>query len=144
VFLARVASQSCYTLGELLHHPNAKLTFFSKGNTCICVFTLGVKQAAYDPKGDNPDNLCALCTDECSKTGKYYNYGGAFRCMDDDVGEVAFVKHTTVTENKSGMESNYQYLCKDGTRKSRYSIFTLETFIRVWFAALSLLHSRVF
>jgi len=76
-----------------------------------------VKLPAYDTKGNNPDSLCALCTDECTKDGKYSNYGGAFKCMDEGVGDVAFVKHTTVMENKPGMESGYQYLCKDGTRK---------------------------
>lgn len=69
--------------------------------------------------------MCALCTDECDKDGKYSNYAGAFKCMDDDVGDVAFVKHTTVKENKPNMTSEYQYLCKDGTRKGVYSIFTL-------------------
>ena len=51
--------------------------------------------------------------------------------MDEGVGDVAFVKHTTVMENKPGMESGYQYLCKDGTRKGRYSIFTPGTVTRV-------------
>ena len=88
--------------------------------TAISVFTLGVKQQAYDAKKNNPDSLCALCKDECQKEGKYSGYSGAFDCMDDDVGQVAFVKHTTVKENKPGNESNYQYLCKDGTRKGMH------------------------
>ena len=119
-------------------YAKAKLTFFSKSN--ICVFTLGVKLPDYDTKGNNPDNLCALCTDECKKDGKYSNYNGAFRCMDDDVGVVAFVKHTTVRDNTKGMISDYEYLCKDGKRMGRYSIFTLGTVTRVWFTALSLVH----
>jgi len=124
-------------------HVNAELTFFSKSN--ICVFTLGVKLPAYDTKGNNPDSLCALCPDECKKDGNYSNYDGAFRCMDDGVGDVAFVKHTTVRDNKpAGMISNYQYLCKDGKRMGRCSIFTLGTVTRVWFAVLSLVHLRVF
>jgi len=45
--------------------------------------------------------------------------------MDDDVGDVAFVKHTTVVENKPNNASEYRYLCKDGTQKGVYSIFTL-------------------
>ena len=64
--------------------------------------------------------MCALCKDECKKDGNYSGYSGAFRCMDEGVGEVAFVKHTTVKENKPGMETNYQYLCKDGTRKGMH------------------------
>ena len=91
-------------------------------NSNICVFTLGVKQEAYDAKGENPDNLCALCKDECKQDGKYSGYSGAFKCMDEDVGQVAFVKHTTVKENKPGMESNYEYLCKNGKRAGMHYI----------------------
>ena len=88
--------------------------------------SLGVKLPAYDAKGENPDSLCALCKDECKKDGNYSGYSGAFRCMDEGVGQVAFVKHTTVKENKPGMESNYQYLCKDGTRKGmHYTMYFL-------------------
>ena len=76
-----------------------------------------VKTSTYDPKGTNPDNLCALCTDECSKNGNYSGYSGAFKCLKDGVGDVAFVKHTTVP---SAEASSYVYLCKDGTTKGRY------------------------
>lgn len=76
-----------------------------------------VKTSTYDPEGDNPDNLCALCTDECSKNGNYSGYSGAFKCLKDGVGDVAFVKHTTVP---SAEASSYVYLCKDGTTKGRY------------------------
>ena len=51
-----------------------------------------------------------LCKDECENAGKYSGYSGAFKCLMDDVGEVAFVKHTTVPANSS----DYLYLCKDG------------------------------
>ena len=83
-----------------------------------------VKLPSIDTKGNNPDNLCALCKDECKNTGDYSGYSGAFKCMNDDVGVVAFVKHTTVTDNvKTEEVSNYEYLCKDGTRASTLSIF---------------------
>ena len=76
-----------------------------------------VKTSTYDPKGDNPYNLCALCRDECSKNGHYSGYSGAFKCLKDGVGDVAFVKHTTVP---SAEASSYVYLCKDGTTNGRY------------------------
>jgi len=90
------------------------------------LFALGVKLPEYDTKGNNPDSLCALCPEECKADGNYSNYDGAFRCMDDGVGDVAFVKHTTVRDN-AAMPTDYQYLCKDGKRMGRYSIFTLAT-----------------
>ena len=74
-----------------------------------------VKKPDYDPNNKNPDNLCALCKDECNTTGKYSNYAGAFQCLVDGVGDVAFVKHTTV-----GSNSGYVYLCPDGSRNGVY------------------------
>lgn len=84
---------------------------------------LGVNSAAFS-------NLCALCAgtgaDKCSTDSaknKYADYIGAFKCMGDGKGDVAFVKHTTTQEVvKSGGYGNlgdYEYLCKDGTRKRK-------------------------
>ena len=51
--------------------------------------------------------------------------------MGDGVGDVAFVKHTTTQEvvdgGGYGKVGDYEYLCKDGTRKgktlmSRYTV----------------------
>ena len=81
----------------------------------------------YDPKDENPDNLCALCKgtgdNKCARSDiePYYGYGGAFKCMADGAGDVAFVKHTTTKEmtdkGSYGNMSDYQYLCDDGSRK---------------------------
>ena len=46
-------------------------------------------------------------------------------CMAEGKGDVSFAKHTTVEEvltkypGKYGVTSDYEYLCKDGTRKGR-------------------------
>lgn len=75
-------------------------------------------------------NLCALCAGsgeyKCSKDSsknKYVSYHGAFKCMGDGKGDVAFVKHTTTQEvvdiGGYGVVEDYQYLCKDGTRKGK-------------------------
>lgn len=70
-------------------------------------------------------NLCALCPkDNCKKdnTNRFYSYHGAFKCMYEGVGDVAFIKHLTtgemVDEGIYGNLSDYVYLCTDNTRKA--------------------------
>ncbi|XP_058043511.1 melanotransferrin-like [Ahaetulla prasina] len=78
----------------------------------------------------DPASLCELCKGdsagqskcELSPKEKYYDYLGAFRCLVDGPGEVAFVKHTTVTEAMDGQAQpswtleDFQLLCRDGSR----------------------------
>lgn len=65
------------------------------------------------------DNLCALCPDKNCKISDnvYAGYHGAFRCMMDGIGDVAFVKHLTTGEVVGKNMSEYKYLCTDGTSK---------------------------
>ncbi|XP_071964281.1 melanotransferrin-like [Antedon mediterranea] len=94
----------------------------------------GAKTPTYDPHSTNPDSLCELCIGEgdnfCVRNDAepYSGYTGSFRCLVEDAGEVAFVKHVTVGDNTGGnnMDSwaaglnkaDYELLCPDGTRKS--------------------------
>ncbi|CAO2633806.1 Tf, partial [Lemmus lemmus] len=64
--------------------------------------------------------LCQLCPGcGCSSLQPYYGYAGAFKCLKDGGGDVAFVKHTTIFEvlpQKSDRDQ-YELLCLDNTRK---------------------------
>ncbi|CAL8319625.1 unnamed protein product [Arctogadus glacialis] len=59
--------------------------------------------------------LCTLCPSDCSKSASnpYFGYAGAFKCLKDDAGDVAFIKHSTVPASE---KANYTLLCLDGTR----------------------------
>uniref|UniRef100_G3VUU1 Transferrin-like domain-containing protein n=1 Tax=Sarcophilus harrisii TaxID=9305 RepID=G3VUU1_SARHA len=64
------------------------------------------------PGADRTSNLCSLCIgnpdspvlDKCVSNTKetYYGYNGAFRCLVENKGDVAFVKHSTVWDNVNG------------------------------------------
>lgn len=78
------------------------------------------------------DNMCDLCHGSsfryCRRDASedYFGYTGAFRCLVEGGGQVAFVKHTTVKENTGGkrkewwarnaLTDDYELLCPDGTR----------------------------
>ena len=77
--------------------------------------------------------MCDLCHGKagayCARNAleDYYGHTGAFRCLVEGGGHVAFVKHTAVMENCDGkrkewwarnqLTADYQLLCRDGTRK---------------------------
>uniref|UniRef100_A0A8C6M1N5 Serotransferrin n=2 Tax=Nothobranchius furzeri TaxID=105023 RepID=A0A8C6M1N5_NOTFU len=69
------------------------------------------------PGAERSSGLCKLCKGDCSKSQRepYYDYNGAFQCLADGVGDVAFVKHLTVPDSD---KANYELLCKDNTRQS--------------------------
>jgi len=79
------------------------------------------------------DKLCALCNgtgaDKCSQDAnknRYAGYRGAFMCMAEGKGDVAFAVHRTVSDvvanGQLGGVTDYQYLCKDGKRRGRYCV----------------------
>uniref|UniRef100_UPI00358F30EA serotransferrin-B-like n=1 Tax=Myxine glutinosa TaxID=7769 RepID=UPI00358F30EA len=74
-------------------------------------------------------NLCSLCkgtaNHRCTTSANepYFNLAGAFKCLEDGAGQVAFVKHSTVLARTTELQrANYRLLCRDGNRArvSRY------------------------
>ncbi|EDL77040.1 lactotransferrin (predicted) [Rattus norvegicus] len=80
-------------------------------------------------------NLCALCIgdengkDKCNPNSqeRYQGYVGAFRCLAEKAGNVAFLKDATVLQNTDGKNADkwaknlklddFELLCLDDTRK---------------------------
>ncbi|XP_077927800.1 inhibitor of carbonic anhydrase-like isoform X3 [Halichoerus grypus] len=68
--------------------------------------------------------LCQLCAGKgtnkcaCSFQEPYFGYTGAFKCLQDGVGDVAFVRHMTVFENLANRtdRDRYELLCLDNSR----------------------------
>ncbi|XP_073432663.1 saxiphilin-like [Dendrobates tinctorius] len=76
--------------------------------------------------GAQEANLCEQCAgqeDKCTRgPGEpYYGDEGAFRCLKDDKGDVAFVEDTVLSGQYS---DNFELLCPDNTRRplSQYKI----------------------
>ncbi|XP_046386336.1 transferrin [Ischnura elegans] len=95
------------------------VTSFFSGGSC----TPDIKKA----HPEAPDSLCALCPEGCSDASAtdYSGYSGAFRCLATGLGDVAFVRHTTVKENtdeageladwSKGLHSDdFKIVCPDG------------------------------
>nr|BAA84099.1 transferrin [Salvelinus leucomaenis pluvius] len=71
--------------------------------------------ASCAPGATRGSKLCQLCKGDCSRSHKepYYDYAGAFQCLKDGAGDVAFIKHLAVP---AAEKASYELLCKDGTR----------------------------
>lgn len=110
------------------HVPKVAGEYF--GRSCIP----GAMDYDYNTLRTNPRSLCLRCyskgADYCARSQHEMFYGdaGAFRCLDEGLGDVAFVRHTAVAHNTDGRntaqwarplrQTDYELICKDGTRRS--------------------------
>ncbi|KAG1969302.1 transferrin-a [Pimephales promelas] len=110
--------------------PNCLYTFFSEG----CA-----------PGADAQSSMCKLCIGSQSPVGgdiskckassaeRYYGYDGAFRCLAEKAGDVAFIKHSIVGDYTDGkgpewakklMSEGFELICPDSPdRTFKYSEF---------------------
>lgn len=101
-------------------------TTFHNGSFVV-VALLGLRGGQKLTDSATVDTLCALCKGagdkKCTRDDPYAGYIGAFRCMVEDKGVVAFVKHTTPQDainkdrQKYGVLNDYQLICPEGMRK---------------------------
>ncbi|XP_049633307.1 lactotransferrin [Suncus etruscus] len=103
-------------------------------NTGSCKFGEFFSQSCV-PGADPNSNLCALCIgdeqgqNKCAANSKerYQGYTGAFRCLVERTGDVAFIKDTTAIQNTDGKNNetwarnvkltDFELLCLNGNRK---------------------------
>ncbi|XP_022906419.1 transferrin [Onthophagus taurus] len=110
-------------------YPKALADYFS--GSCLP----GAKNPSLKLNGEIADKLCSLCignngdkSTKCNfdQSESYSGYSGAFRCLVEGDGDVAFVKHVTVPGNTDGKNkedwainlksSDYELLCPNGGR----------------------------
>ncbi|NXC74521.1 TRFE protein, partial [Anhinga anhinga] len=106
-------------IGVLLHRGDIK--WDGKDSASIEQAVANFFSASCVPGATTEQKLCRQCKGDpktkCSRTAPYSGYSGAFHCLQDGKGDVAFVKHTTVQENAPDKKDEYELLCLDGSRQ---------------------------
>ncbi|XP_054022516.1 ovotransferrin [Dryobates pubescens] len=106
-------------IGTLLHRGDIK--WEGKESGSIEQAVANFFSASCVPGATSEQKLCRQCKGDaktkCSRSAPYSGYSGAFQCLKDGKGDVAFVKHTTVQENAPGEKDGYELLCLDGSRQ---------------------------
>eukprot|EP00794_Sanderia_malayensis_P018617 gene18617-20494_t len=83
----------------------------------------GANDPKYNPRLHCVKKLCSQCAGagnaKCSRSRiePYYGYQGAFQCLKDGKGDVAFIKQSILTSLSSEEQAKYKLLCRDNTVK---------------------------
>ena len=110
---------SDFIVSSLIHH---------RSRLNLLCLSLGALSTEYNPQNSNPMSLCAICTNQktCPRnvSERYFGYHGAYRCLTEGPGDVAFVSHLTVfeltgVENDLNPGRDFKLLCLDGTRTGK-------------------------
>nr|KAI8756219.1 melanotransferrin-like isoform X1 [Biomphalaria glabrata] len=123
-----------YPIGTLLKNNYIEITECNAlvkavasafGHMCLP----GSLTSLYNQYGNNPTSVCELCTGQnkefCSTSDTFAGYDGAFRCVAEGKGQLAFVRHdifdimkslvnNSETSGISVDPASYQLLCPDG------------------------------
>lgn len=77
----------------------------------------GANNVKYNPKKYGEKKLCSQCSgkgdQKCVRNSNepYYNYAGAFKCLQDDAGDVAFLKQSILMALSAAEQLKYKILC---------------------------------
>ncbi|NXJ76759.1 TRFE protein, partial [Trogon melanurus] len=105
-------------IGTLLHRGDIK--WDGKDSASIEQAVANFFSASCVPGATTEQKLrrqCKVDKSTCTTSPFYSGYSGAFCCLKDGKGDVAFVKHTTVQENAPEDKDSYELLCLDGSRQ---------------------------
>ncbi|NXC37562.1 TRFE protein, partial [Penelope pileata] len=106
-------------IGMLIHRKDIEWEGIDSGSVEQAVAKFF--SASCVPGATIEQKLCRQCKGDpktkCARNAPYSGYSGAFQCLRDGKGDVAFVKHTTVDENAADEKDQYELLCLDGTRQ---------------------------
>jgi len=95
---------------------------------CSSCTSPGALSKKYNPDDTNPISLCGICFNQktcpSNVSERYFSYQGAYRCLTEGAGDVAFVSHLTVfdftgRDNDLNPGKDFELLCPDGTRAGK-------------------------
>ena len=99
---------------QLLFNDNVCSEF---NNVLFQFIPIGASNLKYNKRLYGVTKLCGLCAgqgaNKCARNSRelYYGYEGAFKCLKDGVGDVAFIKQSILTSLSPMEQAKYKLLC---------------------------------
>ncbi|KAL8576233.1 hypothetical protein ACOMHN_006156 [Nucella lapillus] len=122
--VSKLIKEGFITIFECNAIVKAVSTFFRE----MCL--PGALTSFYNPFGNNPTDVCKLCTGQneefCTTSDKRAGFDGAFRCVAEGSGDLTFLRHDTIFQmtdpvmnpGTTYVKDNFKLLCPDRTTKS--------------------------